>query len=183
MRLKKDYETVLKERIEDVKTLLLYFNVTRVRQYYTWRDGTSEFILASYDSDGRFWSAWKNKKIKPTPINRVNAGKLRKVWNKIHDIPWKLLHTAIGKFRHSDIRVGEVMKYFENDYKKFEAGKKVYKGDVKDSWCGKWIMIDKPHMMELLADPRYDNVETIPGASQRIIGIIKKWEVENGKFD
>jgi len=183
MRIKKDYDTVLKERIADVKTLLLYFNVTRVRQYYIKRDGTSDFVLASWESDFRFYESCKNKRITRSTANRVMAGKLRKAFNEIHDIPYSLLYKVLGWYgSERRIVLDDIPEAFVG-YKKYEAGKKVYKGEIKDSFCRKWIMEDKMLLRSLLCDPSYDRVETIPNASKRVIGIIQKWEVKNGRFE
>ena len=183
MRIKKDYDTVLKERIADVKTLLLYFNVTRVRQYYTKRDGTSEFVLTSWDSDFRFYEACKNKRITRSAANRVASGRLRKAFNEIHDIPFDLLNKVMGWYGSKKrITIADIPEAFDG-YKKFDAGKKVYKGEVEDWFCRKWIMEDKMLLRSLLCDPSYDRVDTIPNASKRVIGIIQKWEAENGRFE
>lgn len=182
MRPKKDYKTILAERTKDVETLLLYFNITRVRQYYTKRDGTSQFVVASWQNDIRARQAWKNRKIPSTAKNRVVFGKLRHDFNEVHGIPFGLMDKVLGWYDRKRISLDD-MPFVKNEYAFYEHGQKRYKGKLVDWWERKWIMKDKVRLSILLSDPRYDHVETIPGASPRVIKIIQKWEAANGNID
>lgn len=178
----KDYNTVLKERVEDVKSLLFYFNVTRVRHFYTKRDGA--FYINSYDTDNRFYNAYRKRMIPKTTANRVRWGKIRQDWNDIHDIPRELLYKVIGKYNHKWIPKSEIFKHIPaTDFKPYSAGQKRFKGELTDSWCQKWIMQDIQYLRSCLVNPIYDDIENLPNASKRVIGIIQKWEAGNGSFE
>lgn len=94
---KKDYNTVLNERVNDVKALLFYSNVTRVRRFYIKRDGA--FYINSYDTDNKFYNAYRKRLVPKTTANRVRWGRIRQDWNLIHDLPKELLYKVIGQFK------------------------------------------------------------------------------------
>ena len=169
----KDYNTVLQERVADVKALLFYFNVTRVRRFYIKRDGT--FYINSYDTDNKFYSAYRERRIPKTTANRVKYGQIRKDWNTIHNIPKELLYKVIGQFRKKWIPKDAIFNLI-SDYKHYEAGQKRYKGEIRDSWCQKWIMKDILFLRSCLCNPAFDDSENIPNASIRVKRIIREWE-------
>lgn len=175
----KDYDTVLNERVNDVKALLFYSNVTRVRKFYIKRDGS--FYINSYDTDNKFYNAYRKRLIPKTTANRVRWGRVRMDWNLIHDIPFEVLYKVIGKYNHKWISKDEIFKNIsESEYKSFSAGQKRYKGEIKDSWCQKWIMTDIQLLRTYLCDPKFDDINNIPNASERIKKIIREWEGDNG---
>ena len=175
----KDYNTVLNDRVNDVKALLFYFNVTRVRRFYIKRDGS--FYINSYDTDNKFYNAYRKRLIPKTTANRVRWGKVRMEWNLIHDIPKELLYKVIGKYNHKWIPKDDIFKNIpESEYKSYSAGQKRFKGEIKDSWCQKWIMTDIQYLRACLCNPSYDNIENLPNASIRVKRIIKDWEANNG---
>lgn len=176
---KKDYNTVLNERVNDVKALLFYSNVTRVRRFYIKRDGA--FYINSYDTDNKFYNAYKNRLIPKTTANRIRWGNNRHDWNLMHDIPKELLYKVIGQFKKQWIPKDEIFKHIpESEYKSYRAGQKRFKGEIRDSWCHKWIMTDISRLRSYLIDPKFDNIENIPNASERVKKIIREWEVDNG---
>lgn len=172
----KDYNTVLNERVADVKALLFYFNVTRVRRFYIKRDGA--FYINSYDTDNRFYNAYRERRIPKTTANKVRWGKIRQDWNEIHDIPWQLLYKVIGLFRNKCIPKEDVFNGI-SDYTHYEAGQKRFKGELRDSWCQKWIMKDIRYLRSCLCNPIYDDIENLPNASNRVKRIIRDWEANN----
>lgn len=174
----KDYNTVLNERVNDVKALFFYFNVTRVRKFYIKRDGS--FYINSYDTDNKFYNAYRNRLVPKTTANRVRWGRIRQDWNLIHDIPKELLYKVIGHFKKKWIPKDEIFKHIpDSEYKSYNAGQKRFKGEIKDSWCQKWIMTDIQLLRSYICDPRFDNIENIPNASVRVKKIIKDWEANN----
>lgn len=174
MNNKKDYNTVLEERIKDVETLLIYFNITTIREYYKQRDG--KFYISAYDVDMNFFNAYRNGLIPKTIAARVRFGKIREATNKANGIPWKLMYSAIGKFRSKDIDREDIFKSISG-FRFVKHGQKFYKGKCIAKWNDKWLMENKTTRRDLLCDERYDwDVEMgIPSASKRIIGIINKW--------
>lgn len=66
-----------------------------------------------------------------------------------------------------------------SDYKHYDAGQKRYKGEIRDSWCQKWIMKDIQLLRSYLIDPKFDYIDNIPNASERVKKIIREWEVDN----
>lgn len=172
----KDYNTVLNERVDDVKALLFYFNVTRVRKFYIKRDGA--FYINSYDTDNKFYSAYRERRMPKTTANRVRWGSIRKDWNLIHDIPKELLYKVIGQFKKQWIPKDEIFNMI-SDYKHYDAGQKRYKGEIRDSWCQKWIMKDIQLLRSYLIDPKFDYIDNIPNASERVKKIIREWEANN----
>lgn len=174
MNHKKDYNTVLEERIQDVETLLIYFNITTIREYYKQRDG--EFYISAYDADMNFFNAYRNGMIPKTIAARVRFGKIRSATNKANGIPWKLMYSAIGKFRSKDIDREDIFKSIHG-FRFVKHGQKCYKGKCIAKWNDKWLMENKTTLRNLLCDGRYDWDEEIgiPSASKRIIGIINKW--------
>ena len=174
----KDYNTVLNDRVNDVKALLFYFNVTRVRRFYIKRDGS--FYINSYDTDNKFYNAYRKRLIPKTTANRVRWGKVRMEWNLIHDIPKELLYKVIGKYNHKWIPKDEIFKNIsESEYKSYSAGQKRFKGEIKDSWCQKWIMTDIQLLRTYLCDHKFDYIDNIPNASERVKRIIRDWEANN----
>lgn len=176
---KKDYNTVLNERVNDVKALLFYSNVTRVRKFYIKRDGA--FYINSYDTDNKFYNAYRKRLVPKTTANRVRYGSIRQDWNLIHNIPKELLYKVIGQFKKQWIPKDEIFKHIpESEYKSYSAGQKRYKGEIRDSWCQKWIMTDNRLLRSYISDPRFDNIDNIPNASERVKKIIREWEGDNG---
>lgn len=175
---KKDYNTVLNERVNDVKALLFYSNVTRVRRFYIKRDGA--FYINSYDTDNKFYNAYRKRLVPKTTANKVRWGKIRMDWNLIHDIPFEVLYKVIGKYNHKWIPKDEIFKHIpESEYKSYSAGQKRFKGEIRDSWCQKWIMTDIQLLRSYLTDPKFDNIENIPNISARVKRIIIEWEANN----
>ena len=175
---KKDYDIVLNERVDDVKALLFYFNVTRVRKFYIKRDGS--FYINSYDTDNKFYNAYRKRLIPKTTMNRVRWGRIRQDWNLIHDIPKELLYKVIGKYNHKWIPKDEIFKNIsESEYKSYSAGQKRFRGEIKDSWCQKWIMTDIQLLRSYICDPKFDDIDNIPNASERVKRIIRGWEANN----
>lgn len=170
-----DYNMVLNERIKDVETLLIYFNVTTIREYYKERDG--KFYISAYDVDMDFFNAYRNGMIPKTIAARVRFGKIRAATNKANGIPWKLMHSVIGKFKGKDIKRDDIFKAIQG-YKLVKHGQKYFKGKGKciANWNNKWLMMDKTNLRNLLCDDRYDDINSIPSASNRIKKIISKWE-------
>lgn len=174
----KDYNTVLNERVEDVKSLLFYFNVTRVRHFYVKRDGA--FYINSYDTDNRFYNAYRKRKIPKTTANRVRWGRVRMDFNWMHDIPKELLYKVIGKYNHKWILKSEIFKHIPaRDFQPYGAGQKRFKGEIQDSWCQKWIMTNIQYLRSCLVNPIYDDIDNIPNASDRVKRIIGDWEDGN----
>ena len=174
----KDYDTLIQERVADVRALLFYFNVTTVRKFYIKRDGT--FYMNSYDTDHKFYDAYRKKLVPKTTANRVRYGQIRKDWNEMHNIPKNLLYKVIGKYNHKWIPKKAIFDQIE-DYKHYDAGQNRYKGDIRDSWCQKWIMKDIIYLRSCLCDSAYDNIDNIPEASVRVKSIIRDWEDNNGQ--
>lgn len=172
----KDYNTVLNERVADVKALLFYFNVTRVRQFYNKRDGV--FYINSYDTDNRFYNAYRERRVPKTTANRVRYGKIRQDWNNIHDIPKELLYKVIGQFKKQWISKDEIFNHI-TDYTHYSSGQKRFKGEIRDSWCQKWIMQDIQYLRSCLVNPIYDDIDNIPNASDRVKRIVRDWEDGN----
>ena len=174
MNHKKDYNVVLEERVQDVETLLIYFNVTTIREYYKQRDG--DFYISAFDVDMDFFNAYRNGMIPKTIAARVRFGKIRSATNKANGIPWKLMYSAIGKFRSKDINREDIFKSIHG-FRFVKHGQKFYKGNCIAKWNDKWLMENKTTLRNLLCDERYDWNEEIgiPSASKRIIGIINKW--------
>lgn len=176
MRLEKSREQVLKERAADLRTLFIYFSVTRLQQCQTyWTTGF--FSWDRFQFAREFYKDWKAGKIRKTIENRKLYGKLLAAWNETLGIPTELISDVIGKFRHQRIPFDEV-KSMVTGYNHIRGGKRVYKGQVKGSFLGKYIPSSGIEWKGMIEDERYASLDTIPDASERVKKIIRKWEGE-----
>lgn len=174
MRPKKSKEQVLNERAEDLRTLFIYFSVTRLVQCQTyWTTGFFDWERFQYAR--RFYKDWKAGKIRKSIENRKLYGKLLAAWNETLGIPTELISDVIGKFHHNRIPFDEVRSRVEG-YNNLRGGKRVYKGQVKGTFLGKYIPTSGVEWKKLLDDERYHDLETIPNASERVKKIIREWE-------
>lgn len=182
MNKKKEYEEVLESRRRDVEVLLLYFTIGKTRKFYKERDG-EEFVLNSYESDMRFIHAYWDKLVPRSMQNKVKASEIQ---NRINGmgIHWKLMNKVVGKFRGKDIGTDEIMKGLDK-WKLTPHGQKYWndkkKGEKKllRSWSNRWELRDWRLRNSMLCDERYENIETIPGASRRVVEIVAKWEAKS----
>ena len=174
MRHEKNKEQVLKERAEDLRTLFNYFAVTRVLRCPEYH-ACGNFYWETFQAKRRFYKAWKANRIRKTIENRKFYGKVLAAWNETLGIPTSLIADVIGKFRHERIQFDEVISMVDG-YIHIRGGKRVYKGQVKGSFLGKYIPNNSVEWRMMLEDERYNDLDTIPNASDRVKKIIRKWE-------
>ena len=175
MRPEKSKEQVLKERAEDLRTLFNYFTVTRVLHCPEYQPIPGIFSWDRFQSARRFYKDWKAKKIRKTIENRKLYGRVLAMWNETLGIPTSLIAEVIGVYKHVRIPFDEVISMV-NGYIHIRGGKRVYKGQVKGSFLGKYIPANGVEWKTMLEDERYLDLDTIPNASDRVKKIIRKWE-------
>ena len=175
MRLEKSREEVLKERADDMRTLFEYFAVTRVLHCPEYQAIPGHFSWGKFQCARQFYHDWKAKRIRKSIVNRKLYGRLLAAWNETLGIPTTLIADVIGKFRHERIPFDEVISRVDG-YKHLRGGKRVYKGQVKGTFLGKYIPSSGEDWKLLLEDDRYLDLETIPNATERVKKIIRKWE-------
>ena len=189
MNKQKAYADVLRERAQDLRTLIEYFCTTRVIRSKYYQDRLGGFSLTKFYNQRTMLNSWNNPKT-PQRYRDKNAAKYaiyQKQYNEVLGIPHDLLNDILGQYAPTrkwislDDALGviggrsawKVIEHGQRAYTDKETGVRV----VKDAFKRK-IYPELPYIWnKMLHDYRYARLDTIPNASERAIEIIKAWEV------
>ncbi|MBQ1573015.1 MAG: hypothetical protein IIZ78_29515 [Clostridiales bacterium] len=189
MNKQKAYADVLRERAQDLRTLIEYFCTTRVIRSKYYQDRLGGFSLTKFYNQRTMLNSWNNPKT-PQRYRDKNAAKYaiyQKQYNEVLGIPHDLLNDILGQYAPTrkwislDDALGviggrsawKVIEHGQRAYTDKETGVRV----VKDAFKRK-IYPELPYIWnKMLHDYRYARLDTIPNASERAIEIIRAWEL------
>jgi hypothetical protein len=189
MNKQKAYADVLRERGQDLRTLIEYFCTTRVIRSKYYQDRLGGFSLTKFYNQRTMLNSWNNPKT-PQRYRDKNAAKYaiyQKQYNEVLGIPHDLLNDILGQYAPTRKWIGlddalgviggrsawKVIEHGQRAYTDKETGVRV----VKDAFKRK-IYPELPYIWnKMLHDYRYARLDTIPNASERAIEIIRAWEL------
>lgn len=180
MKNKQDKSYYINRAINDFKSLVIYFNVTRPQYEHNYhRDG--KFSLDKLQKQFDFLSGWNKR----SASDKRDLAKLyatySKTFNLTFGIPYHLVEKVLGCYRDANgkkirISIDEVVpKLVEEGFMtEINAGRKVdYKThEVKCYWTKKYLLKNVKYWFNLFNDKRYHDISTFPSASSRIKKII-----------
>ena len=189
MNYKKTYNEVLNERGKDLKTLIEYFSVTRVLRCKNYADRIGGFSFKKFYSQRKLLIDWKNKNTSEH-YRKVHARDFviyQKTYNETLGIPRSLIQDVLGKYEPERkwISFDEALNTIGGEAKwkvighghRVHTDKETNERTIKESFCRK-VYPENPHRWnQMLGDSRYGHLETIPDASERVIRIIRAWEL------
>ena len=96
MNNKKTEQVVLNERAQDLRTLLVYYSVTRVVNSFL--DKSGGFSMQMFRNVRGWLKHWKEK----TPMEKARDAKKynekRRKWNEVLGIPHQLMNAVLGRY-------------------------------------------------------------------------------------
>ena len=199
---KKEYNTVLAERANDLNTLIHYYCVTRVMNCEAYQR-SGFFDYKRFSKSKNFLGYWKSKpeSFKLAQKNLSQYWNTRSTYNKVLGIPSKLLWSVLSQYQGKRFSLEEVLmliggyQYTDKNGKVVVVGGGKWKIDyygqdsytkngvriIKEVWDTKIYPADKTYWLNLFKSGNYDNLETMPNASKRVIGIINRWNEKSEK--
>lgn len=188
MRAKLDHEEVLRERAQDLKTLIYYFSVTRVIQCESYHDKIGGFSYQKFSKAKRFLFEWKGQPLwfRNEKKNLELHHKYSEPFNETLGIPHELIYDILGRYgRGERVNFKDALKEIggERKWKVVGKGQSAYTNKetgervVKSSWCGKIYPRDAKEWYSLIHSGTFARLETIPDASPRAIEIINAWRI------
>lgn len=176
MRAKKDYGTVVAERVRDLKTLIEYFSVTRVMHCPEYENPCLPgcFSWDIFHARRLFYIQYIKHQIRRDRPNQVMFKRVRDIWNGTLGIPADLLDLVIGLYRGKRIPRNEIFCQVL-EWKHVKGANKMWRG-IPNSFDGFFVATNEQYWQSLLQNKEYATYETIPNASKRMKKILKKWE-------
>ena len=186
MKTKKDTEHYIRRAMEDFKTLVIYFNVTRPQYEANYKvDG--KFSLDELKKQLKFLDGWNKLSLNDKHARKGMYVKYSSTFNYTFGIPNELVRNVLDCFRDEQgkkhrIPVEPIVKRLVeigfikvlNDGKKFKRNEDG-SYSVKCYWTKKYMLKNEKYWYELISNPLYKNIDTFPNASDRVKKIIMKW--------
>lgn len=187
MNNKKTYADVLKERGQDLKTLIVYFSVTRVMRCEKYADKIGGFSYKKFTDQKGFLTSWKKQSEYYKKTHARDFVIYQKTYNETLGIPRDLIQDILGKYEPTrkwipfrdalDTIGGEVVWRVVGHGHRVHTDKEKNIREIKESFCRKIYPESVRKWREMLHDSTYSRLEKIPNASERAIRIIKAWEM------
>ena len=179
MRAKKDYAIVVAERVQDLKTLIEYFSVTRVMHCPEYEDRCvpGQFSWDRFHSARIFYVQYRKKQITRNWPTKVRFRQLQQAWNDTLGIPKPLMDLVVGVFRGK--RIPRKILYSQIlDWKYTKGANKMWRGR-QHVFEGYFTATNDVYWKSLLHNPAYSTYQTIPNISDRMKKILEKWEQQS----
>ena len=183
MKTRKSLEFYIRRAIDDFKTLVIYFNITRPQYENDYKED-GKFSIGKLTRIKRFLSMGTSR-LSRNDLKSYNQ-RLKK-YNYTFGIPNDLVRRVIGKYvdyngRHVRISTKKIVQFLvdKNFIEPIGNGVKVRKdseGNYKAvcRWGKKYLLKDVKYAHALFNDKRYCDINTFPNASERIRRIIMEW--------
>lgn len=181
---KMDLKFYVQRAVDDFKTLVIYFNVTRPQYEPAFRDKDGKFSFDRLKSIQHYLKAGWRASDDVRKYNRLSAA-----YNYTFGIPSELVRKVMGEYvdengKHIRIPITSVVKHLQkagflgkviNDGKRLVKDKETGKCRSICHWRQKYPLANVKYWAKIMSDERYRDIDTMPNASSRVKRIIMKW--------
>lgn len=183
---KQDLKFYIERAVRDLKTLIIYFNVTRPQYELQFKVNGKFSIDKMMDVQRILKAGWRACPYK-------NYNQLSAAYNYTFGIPVELIRAVVGEYvddngRHHRISSSRIVKHLQTiGFIKGVVGNGTRVVKDRDTgkfhsicrWRKKYPIANVKYWMTMLNDPRYSDINTIPNASSRVKRIVMRWHKKN----
>ena len=184
MKKKNNRYFYIERAIQDLKTLVIYFNVTRPQYEKAYKDDSGKFSKDLLLKSIEFLSSWNGRSKDEKKRLAFKYVKCSTAFNYTFGIPCELIQKVLGVYRDENnkkcrISIDDVApSLIQSGFMRvINDGRKIdYKTKkVKCWWTKKYLLKNEKYWFMLLDDKRYSSISTFPYASERVKGIVCEW--------